>query len=244
MKRLPTSAHQDRYPLMPDSVRKAYEIAANTSWVSALTAASEKEEAMWAARLVASEKQSSDITKLCAAQTNELLCLRAKFADSVKMAETAAAVGEQEAAKARRQLVEMAEVTMRAVSRAERAELQVAKLRNQFKAGQILFANINVELERSLASNDPVETRDSADDKVLNHIAAARRSHSEGSEHFRPVEADLIAAATVLIKFAFGFRDCEAEAGAHRVSARSPPQHAESPARSDGADGPRDIVDH
>lgn len=199
---------------------------------------------MWTAKLVASEKQSSDMTKLCAAQTDELLCLRAKFADTVQMAETAAAVGEREAAKARRHLVEIAEVTRRAVSRAERAELQVEKLRNQFKAAQILFASINVELQGPLAPSDPVETRDSAGDKVPNHIAAARRSHSEGSENFRPVEADLIAAATVLIKFAFGFRVCEAEAGAHRLSAHSPPQHAERPARSDGADGPRDIVDH
>lgn len=244
MKRLPTSVHQDRYPPMPDSVRKAHEMAANTAWVSALTLAREPEEALWAAKLAASEKQLSDSAKLCAAQSEELLGLRAKLADIVSKGETAASMAEQEAAKARHQLMEMAEETTRAVSRAERAALQVEKLRMKFQTAQILLAEINAELQGPLVPNDPVEIPDSKDEGVLNPVSAAPRIDSEGSERVRWDEADLIAAATVLIKFACRCRVFEAEAAAHQVSARSPPQAAERPARSDGVGGPFDIVDH
>jgi hypothetical protein len=209
MKILPISVNQDCNPPMPESVRKACELAANAAWVSAHKLAHENAQATWREKIAVSEKKLLDVTTVCAAQAAEILDLRAKLADNKAKAAAAASAAQQEAAKASRQFAVMTEEAARAVSRAENVAIHVEKLKITLQAAQITaqtLAEIHSATQAQDAPRDRVEIPETEDQTVVDPISAARQVGAERGERLQRDEADLIAAATVFIKAVCRFR--------------------------------------
>lgn len=204
MKTLSKPANRSCNLPMPESVRKAYEVAANTAWISAQTLADEKAEAAWREKLAVSEQHALETARMCAAQTTDILSLRTELASEKARAAVASSIAEQEATKLNQQIAVLTEDSERAVIRAAKVSSQLEALQVNLQAVQISArttpSEINSEPQTPDARQDRLELPATDNRVAVDPISVAQRGSAEQSEHLRREEADLIAAATMLIK--------------------------------------------
>jgi hypothetical protein len=202
MKSPKIAANQISNAQMPESVRKAYEVAANAAWVAAQKLAHENAEAACRIEIEASKMHMEEITALSAAQVATILSLRLTLADHEVKAEAAASVVKEDAARACRQLAIMSEQA----ARAESVAIQVENLRSILQAAQIsaqeLSAEIDAGQEGRGAQRNRLEKHAPEDERAVDHVVAAESVDVERDARLPRQEADLIAAATILIKAA------------------------------------------
>jgi hypothetical protein len=183
---------------MPESVRKAYDAAANAAWVEAQKLAHANAEEAWRIQIAASKTQIKEITAVSAAQVATILGLRRTLADYELKAEAAGSVAKEEAERASRELA----VVTEEATRAKNVAIQVENLRSFLQTAQALFAEIDVGQQGQGAQRDRLEKHAPEDEKAVDPIVAAARVDVERDGRLPRQEADLIAAATVLIKAA------------------------------------------
>jgi hypothetical protein len=204
MKSPKIAANQISNAQMPESVRKAYESAANAAWVAAQKLAHENAEAAWRIEIAASKSHMEGIAAVSAAQAATIVGLRLTLADHEVKAEAAASVAKEEA------------------TRANNVPIQVENLRSFLLTAQALFAEIDVGQQGQGAQRDRLEKHAPEDEKAVDPIVAAERADVERDGRLPRQEADLIAAATVLIKAACRWSS-ELQAASH--SAQVIPLH-------------------
>jgi hypothetical protein len=198
MKSPKIAANQISNAQMPESVRKAYDVAVNAAWVAALKLAHESVWAEWRIEIAASKIHMEEIAAVSAAQAATIVGLRLTLADHEVKAEAAASVAKEEAARASRQF----EVMSKEATRANNVAIQVEDLRSFLQTAQALFAEIDMGQQGQGAQRDRLEKHAPEDEKAVDPIVAAERVDVERDGRLPRQEADLIAAATVLIKAA------------------------------------------
>ena len=201
---------------MPESVRKAFELAAHTAWISAQKLIHEKAEAASRSRFTALEKQVEAITAVCTAQAAQLLDLRSKSASDEAKATAALSAARDEASAANRMLATMTEEAAQSVIRTENIARQLEQLKVTLRSTEILVQALCAESDTRPQGQcmpiDRVESLAPDGQRLTNPVAAAARASTERRKRRQRDEAALIDAAVFLIKTAFQYRTVEEEA--------------------------------
>jgi regulator of extracellular matrix RemA (YlzA/DUF370 family) len=215
MKKSSTTIIDDCNAPMPESVRKAFELAAQTAWISAQKLTHERANAA-EVKVAALEKQAEANTAAYTAQTAEYLELRSKStsAQSEAAADLSAARGE--VAAANRMIATMTEEAAQTAIHIEDAAKQLehlkATLRSTGIAVQALCAESDPRAPAHCASSDCVGSFAPDGQRLTNPVSAAVKASIERRERRQRDEAALIDAAVFLIKTAFQYRTVEEEA--------------------------------
>jgi len=200
---------------MPESVRKAFELAAQTAWISAQKLTHEKAEAA-GVKFAALEKQVEATTAAYTAQTAELLNLRSKSTSAEAEAAAALSAAREKAAAANRMLATMTEEAAQAVIRSENIARQLEQLKITMRSTEILVEALCAESDTrpqgQCAPSGCVESRAPDGQRLTNPVSAAARGSTERRKRRQRDEAALIDAAVFLIRTAFQYRTVEEEA--------------------------------
>lgn len=195
-------------PPMPESLRKAFELAATEAWICANTVA----EASWRENLAFLEKQVMEAEQVRATLAAEIVDLRKKLASSEAKADTAASLAKEELSKASLQISTLTDA-------ARRAEANAANISSQLED---LMTNLRPTAASSEQSppteiNFGPETRDPPHDHMQRSVtedtgsggptAATPRADAERRAALQQEESELVAAAAVLIKAICKFRE-------------------------------------
>jgi hypothetical protein len=201
---------------MPESVRKAFELAVRTAWISAQKLTHEKAEAASHARFTAFEKQVEAITAVCTAQAAQLLDLRSKSASDEAEAAAVLSAARGETAEAKQKLVIMTQESAQSVSRTQNIANQVENLKITLRSAQIAAEALSAEIDTrppgQCAQDDRVENHATEGQRPIDSVSAPARARIDRQRRLRRDEADLIAAAVFLIKTACQYRIGESEA--------------------------------
>jgi hypothetical protein len=215
MKKPPIIIIDDCNAPMPESVRKAFELAAQTAWISAQKLTHERANAA-EVKVAALEKQAEANTAAYTAQTAEFLELRSKStsAQSEAAADLSAARGE--VAAANRMIATMTEEAAQTAIHIENTAKQLEQLKATLRsigiAVQALCAESDTRPQGQCGPSDCVESRAPDGQRLTNSVAAVARASTERCKRRQRDEAALIDAAVFLIKTAFQYRTGEEEA--------------------------------
>ena len=200
---------------MPESGRKAFELAAQTAWISAQKLTREKAEAAAGVKFAALEKQLEAITAAYTAQTAELLDLRSKSTSAEAEGAAALSAAREEAAAASRVLATMTEEAAQSVIRTENIASQLEHLKITLRSTEIavqaLCAESDPRPQGQCAQDDHVENRAPDGQRLTNPVSAEAKASTERRKRRQRDEAALIDAAVFLIKTAFQYRTVEEE---------------------------------
>jgi hypothetical protein len=188
-------------PPMPESMRKAYELAAHAAWICAQTEA----EAIWREKLEILDRQALAAAQLCAAQTAEILDLRKMLASSEAKAETASSIAQEETAKASLRIAVLTDAARRAAANAANISTQLEGLMINLRptsasSAQTPSAEIHSEPGTPDPPHDLVQRPATEDTGGVGPTSATPRATAERRAALLREESELLAAAAVLIK--------------------------------------------
>jgi hypothetical protein len=188
-------------PPMPESLRKAYELAAHAAWICAQTEA----EAIWREKLEILDTQALEAAQLCAAQTAEILDLRKMLTSSESKAETASSIAREEIAKASLRIAVLTDAARRAAANAVHISTQLESLMINLRPtsaspAQTPSAEIHSEPETPDPSHDLEQRPATEDTGGVGSTSATPRATAERRAALLRDESELLAAAAVLIK--------------------------------------------
>jgi hypothetical protein len=188
-------------PPMPESMRKAYELAAHAAWICAQTEA----EAIWREKLDILDKQALEAARLCAAQNAEILDLRKMLASSEAKAETASSIAQEETANASLRIAVLTDAARRASAHAENISTQLEGLMINLRptsasSAQTPAAEIRSEPGTPDQPHDLVQRPATEDTGGAGPTSATPRATVERRAALLREESELLAAAAVLIK--------------------------------------------
>jgi predicted nucleic acid-binding Zn-ribbon protein len=189
-------------PTMPESVRKAYELAATEAWICANTLAAD----LWQKKIELLTRQVAEADQICAAQTADILDLRKKLASSEANAETASSLAKEESSKANLQIATLSDAAQRAAVNAANISTQLEDLMINLQPTEASSAKAPpAEIQASPETpddppQDHVQQSATEDTGDVTPISTTRRAAAERGVGLLQGESELLAAAAVLIK--------------------------------------------
>ena len=208
MKTSKKSVTPDANPPMPESMRKALELAATEAWICANTLA----EAIWREKLAWLEHQLKEAEQIRAALASDNLDLQKKLASSEAKAETAASLAKDESSKASLQISTLTDAARRAADNAANISRQLEDLMTNLRpiprsSEQAPPAEIIFGPETPNPPHNHVQRSATEDTGSGAPTAATLRAAAERRAASQQEEAELLAAAAVLIKAICRFRE-------------------------------------
>jgi len=203
VKRKTGGTNPGKYGLMPESVRDAYEQAAVVAWASAQEIAAKSAQDAWEARTLVTEKDLAEATAISVGRAAEMLLLRAQLAECEANAIATVTAARREAENSSRLLAEKSDEAQRAVMYASSIVSRVATLRGALEAAQAsaegLFEEIDaMRMAKSITTDQPERSEVGASSET----ASAQQPDSEASVYAQVSDADLAAAAAIIVEAA------------------------------------------